>query len=171
MLNFNDHLQELRANIVSLVLLLSATIIGFVWVSIGVYHWLSVCLGAVWGPIVLGLMYFIPIVIFAFMKAFARTPLSQKQNRNDQADATVLNMSKVFESLSGRSPFLVASAAIIAGFLAARFPALLTVFAQILAAYAEDLKTRAAKESYKQESAHADQQSTPTRDVDEYSNR
>ena len=166
MLNFNDHLQELRANIVSLVLLLSATIIGFVWVSIGVYHWLSVCLGAVWGPIVLGLMYFIPIVIFAFMKAFARTPLSQKQNRNDQADATVLNMSKVFESLSGRSPFLVASAAIVAGFLATRFPALLTVFTQILAAYAEDLKTRAMPES-----AHSAQQVTPTSNGDERSSK
>ncbi|HOY24182.1 MAG TPA: hypothetical protein PK002_13600, partial [Cellvibrio sp.] len=87
MFNFNDHLQELRANIVSLVLLLSATVIGFVWISIGIYHWLSACLGAVWGPIVLGLIYFIPIIIFAFIKAFARTPVSQNQNRSDQADA------------------------------------------------------------------------------------
>ncbi len=171
MFNVNDHMQKLRANIVSLVLLLSATIIGFVWISIGIYHWLSACLGAVWGPIVLGLMYFIPIIIFAFIKAFARTPVPQNQNRSDQVDATVLNMSKVFESLSGRSPFLVASAAIIAGFLATRFPALLTVFTQILAAYAEDLKTRAAKESYKQEFAHADQQTTPTSDGDERANK
>jgi hypothetical protein len=174
MFNFNDHLQELRANIVSIVLLLSATIIGFVWISIGIYHWLSACLGAVWGPIVLGLIYIIPIIIFAFIKAFVRPSLPQNQNRSDQADATVLNMSKVFESLSGRSPFLVASAAIIAGFLATRFPALLTVFTQILAAYADDLKMRATKESYKpetgqQESAHTAQQTTATTDKDEHS--
>ncbi len=169
MFNFNDHLQELRANIMSLVLLLSATIIGFVWISIGIYHWLSTCLGAVWGPIVLGLICFIPIIIFAFIKAFARTPLPQ--NRSEQADATVLNMSKVFESLSGRSPFLVASAAIIAGFLATRFPALLTVFTQILAAYAEDIKTRAAKESYTQESSCTAEKTTPVGDADEHTTK
>ncbi len=167
MFNFNDHLQELRANIVSLVLLLSATIIGFVWISIGIYHWLSACLGAVWGPIVLGLMYFIPIIIFAFIKAFARTPLPQHQTRNDQADATALNIAKVFESLSGRSPLLATSAVVIAGVLATRFPSLLSVFTQILAAYAEDVKVRAAKESYKQESTHTAQQTAPASNTDE----
>jgi hypothetical protein len=166
MFNFNGHLQELRANIVSIVLILSATIIGFVWISIGMYHWLSACLGAVWGPIVLGLIYFIPIIIFAFIKAFVRPSLPQNQNRSDQADATVLNMSKVFESLSGRSPLLATSAVVIAGVLATRFPSLLSVFTQILAAYAEDVKMRAAKESYKQESA---QQATPTSNADEHS--
>jgi type III secretory pathway component EscV len=169
MFNFNGHLQELRANIVSIVLILSATIIGFVWISIGMYHWLSACLGAVWGPIVLGLIYFIPIIIFAFIKAFVRPSLPQNQNRSDQADATVLNMSKVFESLSGRSPLLATSAVVIAGVLATRFPALLSVFTQILAAYAEDVKMRAAKESYKQESAQAAQQTTATADKDEHS--
>lgn len=165
MFNFNDQLQELRANIVSLVLLLSATIIGFVWISIGVYQWLSECLGAVWGPIVLGLIYFIPIIIFAFIKAFVRPASSKTQNRTDQADLTVLNMSRVFESLSGRSPFLVASAAIIAGFLATRFPALLTVFTQILQAYADDLTTRAAKASYQQESVTPAQHAASTSDM------
>ena len=160
MFNFNDRLQELRTNIASLVLLLSATIIGFVWISIGIYHWLSLCLGAVWGPIVLGLIYFIPIIIFAFIKAFARPALPQAPSRNDQADAAVVNMSKAFQSLSGRSPFLAASAAIVGGVLATRFPALLTVFTQVLAAYAEDAKMRTAKES-----AYAAQQTTASVDI------
>jgi hypothetical protein len=146
MFNFNGHLQELRANIVSIVLILSATIIGFVWISIGIYHWLSACLGAVWGPIVLGLIYFIPLIIFAFVKAFAR-PLPQQQSRGDQPDLAALNVTKALESLSGRSPFFVTSAAIIAGVLATRFPALLSVFTQILVAYAEDVNARAAKDS------------------------
>jgi hypothetical protein len=168
MFNFNDHLQELRANIVSLVLLLSATIIGFVWISIGIYHWLSACLGALWGPIVLGLIYFIPIIIFAFVKAFVRPVPLQNQNRHDQADAAVLNMSKVFESLSGRSPLLATSAVVVAGVLATRFPALLSVFTQVLAAYAEDVKMRAAKESYKQDAA---QQATSASNTDEHSSQ
>jgi hypothetical protein len=147
MFNFNGHLQELRANIVSIVLILSATIIGFVWISIGIYHWLSACLGAVWGPIVLGLIYFIPLIIFAFVKAFARPSVPQQQSRGDQPDLAALNVTKALESLSGRSPFFVTSAAIIAGVLATRFPALLSVFTQILVAYAEDVNARAAKDS------------------------
>lgn len=141
MFNFNDHLQELRSTIVGLVLLLAATIIGFVWISIGLYHWLSLCLGAVWGPIVLGLLYFLPLVIFAFVKAFFRQS-AVTQPQNDPANTAVLNISRVFESLSGRSPFFVATAVIIAGFLATRFPSLLTVFTQILTAYADDVKSR-----------------------------
>ena len=168
MFNFNGHLQELRANIVSIVLLLSATIIGFVWISIGIHHWLKECLGSVWGPIVLGLICFVPLIIFAFIKAFARPALPLHQNRSNPADATALNVSKALESLSGRSPFLVAAAAIIAGFLATRFPALLTVFTQLLAAYAEDLNARAAQASSSQESASTAQQSTPASDMDEH---
>jgi hypothetical protein len=143
MFNFNDHLQELRSTIVGLVLLLAATIIGFVWISIGLYHWLSLCLGAVWGPIVLGLLYFLPLVIFAFVKAFFRQP-AVTQPLNDPANTAVLNISRVFERLSGRSPFFVATAVIIAGFLATRFPSLLAVFTQILTAYADDVKSREA---------------------------
>lgn len=150
MFNFNDHLQELRSTIIGLVLLSAATIIGFVWVSIGIYHWLSTCLGSVWGPIVLGLIYFVPIVIFAFIKAFIRPPVPVAPPQHEYADMAAFNVTKVFESLSGRSPFLVASAAIIAGFLATRFPALLSVFMQILAVYAEDVKMRATKTSHDQ---------------------
>jgi hypothetical protein len=145
MFNFNDRLQELRSTIIGLVLLSAATIIGFVWISIGVYHWLSACLGFVWGPIVLGLIYFLPIVIFAFIKAFVRQPAPAVPAHNEHADIAALNVTKVFENLSGRSPLLMASAAILAGFLATRFPALLSVFMQILAVYTEDVKTRAAK--------------------------
>jgi len=150
MFNFNDHLQELRSAIIGLVLLSAATIIGFVWISIGVYYWLSSRLGLVWGPIVLGLIYFLPIVIFALIKAFIRQPAPAISSRNEHADIAALNATKIVENLSGRSPFVVASAAILAGFLATRFPALLSIFMQILTVYAEDVKSRAAKTSHDQ---------------------
>ena len=50
MFNFSDHLQELRSTLVGLVLILAATIIGFVWISLGIYFWLSSFLGNIWGP-------------------------------------------------------------------------------------------------------------------------
>jgi len=147
MFNFNGHLQELRSTMLSLMLLFSATLIGVVWVSVGLYHWLANCLGAVWGPILLGALFFLPIIIFALVNLFQSPPQSQPSAGLSVADMSVVNMSNIFESLSGRSPFLVAAAAIIAGFLASRFPALLSVFSQIVAAYAEDVKSRTAKDA------------------------
>ncbi|MET0355863.1 MAG: hypothetical protein ABW044_03740 [Cellvibrio sp.] len=142
MFNFGDHLQELRSTIVGFVLILAATIIGFVWISIGIYFWLSSCLGAVWGPLVLGLIYFIPIIVFAFYKAFARPVPPQIQPQRDQ-DINVQAFSKTFENLSNRSPLVIIAAAAVASFLATRFPALLAIFTQLLATYTEDAKSRA----------------------------
>jgi len=61
----------------------------------------------------------------------------------------------LLENLSGRSPFVVASAAVVAGFLATRFPSLLTTFTQILVAYVEEAKTKSTKEAASQDSSAA----------------
>ena len=141
MFNFSDHLQELRSTIVGLVLILSATVIGFVWISIGIYFWLSSSLGSVWGPLVLGFIYFIPIIIFALYKAFARPVQPPKPQLHEQ-DLAIQTFSKAFEALPGQSPFLVIVVAAVAAFLATRFPSLLTTFTQLLATFTADAKIR-----------------------------
>lgn len=151
MINFSSRLQELRSNIIGLVLLMGATLIGFVWISIGLNQLLSARLGTVWGPIVLGLIYFVPITVYAFTKAFIRSPAQSAASQYDSSDATTSNIMAVLENLSGRSPFVVASAAVVAGFLATRFPSLLSAFTQLLVAYAEDAKAKASKEAAPQE--------------------
>jgi hypothetical protein len=150
MFNFVGQLQELRSTIIGLVLLLGATIIGFVWISIGLNHWLSEHLGSVCGPIVLGLIYFLPITIFAFIKAFVRQP--KPVPHNETVDIATANIAAVTENLSGFSPFATGIAVVIASFLAARFPALLAVFMQMLTAYTDDVKNRAAKSAAKTDS-------------------
>jgi len=140
MFNFSDHLQELRSTVVGLVLILAATIIGFVWVSVGIYFWLSSMLGNVWGPLVLGLIYFVPIIIFALSKAFARPEATRAPPR--EQDLTLQAFSKTFENLSNRSPMVIIAAAAVAGFLATRFPSLLTLFNQLLAASSEAVKAQ-----------------------------
>ena len=128
MFNFNDHLQGLRSTIMGMVLLLAATVIGFVWISIGLYHWLMASIGLVWGPIMLGLIYFIPVIIFAFVKAFKRPPIPPAAAKVEQVDPSLLYLSGIFENLSGRSPFFVVSSAIIAGFVVTRFPGYYRLF-------------------------------------------
>lgn len=145
MFNFSDQLQELRSLIIGLVLLLATTIIGLIWISVGFYHGLSSYLGPIWGPMVLGLIFFVPMLIFTFVKAFSRDTRQAQQQPGPNADMAALNFSKVIESLSGQSPFFVASVAIIGGVLASRFPALLSVFMQVLTAYSEDAKVRSTK--------------------------
>lgn len=156
MFNFSGHLQELRSTIIGLVLLLGATIIGFVWISIGLNNWLSAQLGSVWGPIVLGLIYFLPIIVFAFYKAFIRPSKPSLSSRNEAADVATANMTALVENLSGLSPFAVAVAVLVASFLASRFPGLLATFMQLLTAYADDVKNRAAKATTKPETEPSD---------------
>ena len=141
MFNFSDHLQELRSTLVGLVLILAATIIGFVWISLGIYFWLSSFLGNIWGPLVLGLIYFVPIIVFAFAKAFARPAEIAVKSPYEQ-DLSLQAFSKTFENLSNRSPFVIIAAAAVAGFLATRFPSLLSLFNQLLSAYSEEVKKR-----------------------------
>lgn len=142
MFNFGDHLQELRSTVVGLVLILAATIIGFVWVSVGIYFWLSAMLGNIWGPLVLGLLYFVPIIMFALSKAFARPDIKREQPLREQ-DLTLQAFSKTFENLSHRSPFIIIAAAAVVSVLATRFPSLLSVFNQLLSASSEMAKAQA----------------------------
>ncbi|HWV14040.1 MAG TPA: hypothetical protein VN030_01325 [Cellvibrio sp.] len=144
MFNIRDHFQELRSTIIGLVLLLATTIIGVVWISVGISNCLKAYLGDSWGPIVLGLIYFLPILGYALMKTFGRdTPNEKAIPHSEYNEATALNLSRVFESLPKNASFLVTVAAIAAGFIANRFPAMLPLFTQILSAYAQDIKAKA----------------------------
>jgi len=145
MFNFSDRFQELRSTIIGVVLLLASIIIGIIWIGIGLSHWLTDCFGAVWGPIVLGLIFFVPVVVFALVKAFGRTPPAPVNSNYEHADVAAMTISKMFEGLSGHSPVVSVTAAVVVGFLASRFPAVLPAFAQILSAYTEDVKARAAR--------------------------
>lgn len=147
MFNFSDRFQELRSTIIGLVLLLASIIMGIVWIAIGLSRWLSACLGEVWGPIVLGLICFVPVVIFALVKVFSRSSPrpSASLNQSGFVDPSTANIAGLFEKVSGQSPFMGAVAAIVAAFLINRFPTILPLFVQLVSAYVEDVKARAAK--------------------------
>jgi hypothetical protein len=144
MFNLSSQLQELRSTLVGLVLLLAATIIGFVWLGIGLYHWLNASLGPAWGALVLGLIYFIPLILYALSKTFVSAPALPATLSSEPLEVSTLKLAKLFESLSGRSPFLTASAVLVAVFLANRFPGLLRLLLQVLSAYIEDASFKSA---------------------------
>jgi hypothetical protein len=152
MFNFSRQLKELRSSIIGLVLLVATAIIGLIWLSIGLYSALSAWIGPVWAPLALGAICFLPLGIFGIVRLFAAKDQDDERTvqaayNSAYADSSILSISRIIESLSGKSPFLAAAAAIIAGFLATRFPALLSIFAQIVQAYAEDHQRRAAQKA------------------------
>ena len=146
MFNIKENLQELRSSIIGVVLLLATIIMALVWIGVGVYICLTGFVGAAWAAILIGVMFMLPVIIVALIKLFNPKELSAQQQAgyHSHADDAVLHVSKVIESLSGQSTLMVTLVAVIAGFLAARFPSMLSVFTQIVSAYADDVKAREA---------------------------
>lgn len=142
MFNINNQLKELRSSIIGLVLLLGAAIIGLIWISIGIYGLMTAWLGPVWGPLLLGVIFLLPVVVIVLVNFFSKPAPPQPLSYSEDSMA---NIAKLTESLSGQSPFVATSVAVIAGVIAARFPALLTVFIQLASAWAADMKLRAAR--------------------------
>lgn len=147
MFNFSDRFQELRSTIIGLVLLLASIVMGVVWIGIGLSRWLSACLGDIWGPIVLGLICFVPVIMFALMKAFGRSTPKLPANNTATAygEPAAAQMAGLFEKLSGHSPFLGVAAAVVAGFVINRFPSIVPLLVQLASAYVDDVKMRAAR--------------------------
>ena len=150
MFNFLPPLKELRSAIISLGLVLATAIIGIIWLSIGFYNGLVALIGPLWGPFALGGICFIPLI--GFMIHQAKTPKPQPQATAQPfmaGDSAVSQIARIIETVSERSVLLGAVAATLAGFLATRFPMMLSLFAQIVTAYAEDMKRHDAKKTAK----------------------
>jgi hypothetical protein len=150
MFNLHEQLQDLRSSIVGIILTLAMAIIGLTWISIGIYSYLTSLLGPIWGPIALGGIYFIPIIILAIIKSANEKEKKEERASQQSAygnpyDPMAMNIPKIIESLAGQPPLFVTIVALVAGFLATRFPSMLVIFSQIVTAYADDAKLRRVK--------------------------
>lgn len=156
MFNFNEHLQELRASLIKTALLVFTVVIGFVWIAIGLYSFLVSAVGPGWGALIVGALFMVPFLIYTLLSLMSTPPRPPElpHNHHSGADDAILNISKIIESLSGQSPLLVTLVAVVAGFLATRFPAILSVFTQLLVAYAEDVKMKSARAAQQAQSSH-----------------
>lgn len=143
MFNLKPHIDYALSASLKVVLLAGLTLIGLVWLSIGLYAALSQWLGPIWGPILLGGVFFVPVVIMG-IGALVSPPKPQAQGFASQSftDNPILGVSKVIDAMSGHSPILATLAAVAAGFLATRFPSLLSLLAQALTALSADLNRR-----------------------------
>ncbi|CAM3242265.1 hypothetical protein [Asticcacaulis taihuensis] len=167
MFNFSNQLESLKSSIIGLVLLLASAIIGLIWVSIGLYSLAVKLLGDLWGPLALGGIFLLPIVIYLIIKALPHNREKRRQSLIDEAfsKSTVGSISNLIDSLSATSPILATVAAIVAGFMATRFPQYLPMFSQIVSALGEEFKlhkVRRAESKVRKARAEYERTANPT---------
>lgn len=167
MFNFSNQLENLKSSIVGLVLLLASAIIGLIWISIGIFSLAVKLLGDLWGPLALGGLFLLPIVIYLGVKALPQNKEKRRQSLIDEAfsKSTVGSISNLIDSLSGTSPILATVAAIVAGFMATRFPQYLPMFSQIVSALGEEFKmhkVRRAESKVRKARAEYERSASPT---------
>jgi len=142
MFNFSHQIETFKSALIGLVLMLAAAIIGLIWISIAIYGLAVKLLGDLWGPLALGFAFLLPIIVYLIIKALPHNQQKKRQSLIDEAFAksTVGSISNLIDNLSGVSPVLATVAAIVAGFMATRFPQYLPMFSQIVSSLGEEFK-------------------------------
>lgn len=142
MFNLTQYIDTLKQSLTGYLIMLSAAVIGLIWISFGIYNFAVAVIGPIWGPIAIGAAFMLPVLVYVVVKKLAPEDKRSKQQRMfDQAFAAspVGALSQMIEKMSAHSPFLGAITAIIGGFVAARFPQFLSITAELVAAGSDEL--------------------------------
>lgn len=149
MFNFSNQIDALKSFIIGLTLILACTILGIIWISIGLYQLVAKTIGPMWGPVVLGLLFLLPIAVYFINRALPHNKDKRRKSAMEEAfaNSTVGSMSRMIDSLSATSPVLAAVAAVVAGFMATRFPQFLPLVAQVVVAVNEEMQGRKVRKA------------------------
>jgi len=150
---FSKEINSIKSSLIGLVLILATAIIGLGWIGFGLYSLFVLYLGTVLGPIALGGLFLLPIIIFFVVKALPHNAAKRKQQAYNEAfaNSSVGAISRMVDSMSGHSPVAASIVAILGGLLASRFPQFLPVLAEIVAALSDELARRKEKKAEKAE--------------------
>jgi hypothetical protein len=150
MFNFSHQIDSIKSSLIGFVLVLATAIMGLVWISIGIYAFAVKFFGPEWGPVALGVLSLVPLAIYIGVKAMKKQDKRSKQQRAyDAAFAAspVGSLSQMIETMSQHSPLLAAVVAVLGGFLASRFPQFLSMFAELVNAYSQELTRHKARKA------------------------
>lgn len=126
-------LGAMRTPIAVGLLFVASTAIGFVWISIAAVAGAAAMLGPIWAPAAVGLMLLAPLAIFV--------AIAWKNNRQRQAalilgvagnDAALSAIAAAAHKMIDKSPLAALALATMAGVIATRYPAGLTLLANVL---------------------------------------
>lgn len=151
MFNFSNQIDALKSFIIGLTLILACTILGIIWISIGLYQIAAHTLGPIYGPLVLGVFFLLPIAAYLIHQTLPHNKKKRRQSAMEEAfaNSTVGSISRLIDSLSATSPVLATVAAVLSGFIATRFPQFLPLLAQIVVAVNEEIQQRKVRKAEK----------------------
>ena len=146
---FSKEINSIKSSLIGLVLILATAIMGLGWIGFGLYSLFVLYLGAVLGPVALGGLFLLPIIIFFIAKALPHNTAKRKQEAyNDAfANSTVGAISRMVDAMSGHSPVAATIVAVLGGFMASRFPQFLPMLAEVVGALGEELARRKVKKA------------------------
>jgi hypothetical protein len=150
MFSFAPQIDALKTAALRVVIIGGTTLIGLVWLSVGLFHLLTRSFGPTGAGFALSALFLLPLIAFSLSETFGKKQVNPKhQTAMGQGFDTspIMAISRIIESLSNRSPILAAAVAVFAGFLATRFPSFLNVFSQIITSFIEDLNRRTAQKN------------------------
>ena len=155
---FSKEINSIKSSLIGLVLILATAIIGLGWIGFGLYSLFVLYLGLIWGPIALGGLFLLPIIIFFAVKALPHNTAKRRQQAYNEAfaNSTVGAISRMVDSMSGHSPVAATLVAILGGFLASRFPQFLPMLAEVVGALGDELARRRERKAEKTEKAARD---------------
>ncbi len=150
---FSKEINSIKSSLIGLVLILATAIMGLGWIGFGLYSLFVLYLGAVLGPIALGGLFLLPIIIFFVAKALPHNVQKRKQQAYNEAfaNSTVGAISRMVDAMSGHSPVAATVVAVLGGFLASRFPQFLPMLAEVVGALGEELSRRRERKAEKME--------------------
>jgi hypothetical protein len=150
MFNFGHKFDEIKSSVIGFVLMIACAIIGLIWISVALYNLLSTLIGPLWGPVALGGLFLLPIVIYGIVRLAAPKDKRSKQQKMFDAafaNTSVGSISRMIEAMSPHSPLLAAAVATIGGFVATRFPQFLSMFSELVGALGDELTRHKARKA------------------------
>jgi hypothetical protein len=130
-----DELRALLGPIASGILLFALGAVGIAWLSIAAVEAAAAMLGAVWGPAAVGAAMLAPLGIAGLLaRAKARRIATQQARGLESADASLAAIASATQKMIEKSPIAALALATLAGLLATRYPAGLSLLANVLTA-------------------------------------
>lgn len=114
----------------SYVLALAGAVMGLVWLSIWGVGFLSATIGETYAALIVALIYLAPLLIFFILKSVRQ--IDARAHEQDESHEALAQISLAARNLAEKSPLTALAVAALAGVLAVRFPAALTLLLQVV---------------------------------------
>lgn len=133
---FGERFQTMKGAVLGGALLVASAGMGLAWLSIAAVGGTAAVLGLFWARVVVGLLLLSPLAVFVLFVWL------RDQKRQDLApvagigtDAALTTIASAAQKMIEKSPLAALALASLAGLIAARFPAALTLLANVLKEY------------------------------------